>query len=201
MTVSQRAVIAVLAVASGGLAFGQFDVAPPVAPPTAAPAATQVAPTAAAPGGPASAPGQPTAQSVLENLLSTRPTAVAPAAVPPAGATAAVEARAGAVAPNPPGVNRIPEGGFVWNQVGRLTKDAKTGEWLFVFDADGKALRDPPMGVIPSRLLMAMQKASDNGTKATKFRVSGEVTEYEGRNYLYVKDQRVVQDLNQGLGG
>ena len=48
---------------------------------------------------------------------------------------------------------------------------------------------------------MAMQKASANGTQPTKFRVSGEVTEYEGKNYLYVKDQRIVQDLNQGIGG
>lgn len=203
MTVRHTAAFAALAVLSGSLAFGQFDVAPPAVPPGSA---TQAAPApvasgAAAPATAATAPGQPSAQSVLENLLNTRPTAIAPAPVPPAGATASAETRPGAIAPDQPAVNRIPEGGFVYNRVGRLTKDEKTSEWIFVFDADGKNLKDPPMGMVPSRMLMAMQKASDNGTKATKFRVSGEVTEYEGKNYLYVKDQRIVQDLNQGIGG
>jgi hypothetical protein len=189
--------------ATATLAFGQFDVAPPAAPATQPetarpPSATMPTTTG---GTAATAPGGASAQAVLENLLGNRQAPAAPAPVPPAGATSAAEVRGNAVAPNQPAVNRLPEGGFIWNRVGRLTKDEKSGEWLFVFDADGKNLKDPPMGMVPSRMLMAMQKASDNGTKATKFRVSGEVTEYEGKNYLYVKDQRIVQDLNQGIGG
>jgi hypothetical protein len=189
--------------ATASLAFAQLDIAPPPAPATQPetprpPSATMPSTSSSAATAPA---GAQSAQSVLENLLQSKPASVTPAPIPPAGTSVSAGTRPGAVAPNQPAVGRIPEGGFVWNRVGRLAKDDKSGEWLFVFDADGKNLKDPPMGLVPSRMLMAMQRASENGTKPTKFRVSGEVTEYEGKNYLYVKDQRIVQDLNQGIGG
>jgi hypothetical protein len=106
-----------------------------------------------------------------------------------------------AVAPNEPAALRLREGVSVYNRVGRLVKDEKNGGMLFVFDGDGKEMYDPPMGVIPSRNLAVMESASQGGTRAVKFRVSGEITQYRGKNYLYPKVVQVVRDLNQGIGG
>ncbi|HVS72395.1 MAG TPA: hypothetical protein VHQ47_14160 [Phycisphaerae bacterium] len=184
----------------------QIQPPPPEPNPAPSPDVTDETPRAAGATQPAAAASsssttQPSAQAVLENLLSTRPSTAEPAPVPAGGTTAAAGLQGNSAAPNEPVVKRKPEGDFVWNAVGRLTRDDQTGEWLFVFDSDGKRMQDPPMGLVPSRMLMAMQQASKDGTVPTKFRVSGEVTEYNGKNYLYVKDERVVQDLNQGIGG
>ncbi|HVX83921.1 MAG TPA: hypothetical protein VH253_03820 [Phycisphaerae bacterium] len=183
------------------------QIQPPPPTPSPSPAPTPAPETDATPRPssatpPAPSATEPSAQSVLENLLSTRPSAAAPPPqTPPAGATSGADIQGNAVAPDEPTVKRKAEGDFVWRAVGRLTRDDKSGQWLFVFDSDGKNMQDPPMGVIPSHMLMEMQQASKNGTLPTKFRVSGEVTEYNGKNYLYVKDEQVVQDLNQGVGG
>ena len=83
------------------------------------------------------------------------------------------------------------------SRVGRLVKDDKTGQWMFAFEADGKDMRDPPMGLVPCRYLEAMERLSDDGKKPVKFRVSGEVTEYHDKNFLYVQFMQVVRDLNQ----
>ena len=59
---------------------------------------------------------------------------------------------------------------------------------------------DPPMGVIPCQGLAVMEDQSDGASKPVKFKISAEITEYRGKNYLYPKFVQIVKDLNQGLG-
>ena len=163
---------------------------PTIQPPATAPAthpATQ----------PATA-SRPSADAALSNLLKT-PTAapvVPPATLP--SAPEVVPAATGA-APTQPAVNRLREGQPIWNRVGRLVKDDAGHGYMFAFDADGKAMQDPPMALLPCRMLEQMEAASDLGTKPVKFRVSGQVTEYHSKNYLLVNFQQTVKELGRGL--
>ncbi len=174
-----------------------------IEPPPAQPETTQPAPTTK-PVDPAATQPERTppasAEKVLEGLLGQRP--AANPVIPPSETKDTVAAPVtDAVAPNQPQVQRVREGQFIYNRTGRLVKDDKSGTFLFTFDGDGKDMRDPPMAVLPSRLLMAMEEASDKGNKPTKFKISGEVTEYRGKNFLLIRYMQTVKDLNQGLGG
>jgi hypothetical protein len=93
------------------------------------------------------------------------------------------------------------EGQMIWSRTGHLVKDDKTGQFLFAFDSDGKKMADPPMTLLPSHLLMSMEDASEKGTRPVKFKVSGMVTEYRGKNFLLIQSMQAVRDFNSGIGG
>lgn len=171
--------------------LGQLSIEPPPPAP-----ATSTAPAAA----PATAPAAtlPTAENVLEGLLHSRPT-VAPVTVKPSTAPALPGIEA--VAPGESKTKLMRERDTIERRVGHLVKDEKTGNWVFSFDGDGPDMNDPPLAIIPSLMLEAMEKLSENGTKPVKFRISGEVTQYKGHNYLIVRYAQVIKDLNTGIGG
>jgi hypothetical protein len=102
-----------------------------------------------------------------------------------------------AVAPGAPQLNVLREGTYVVDRTGRLTRgsDGQTAE--FTFDADGKALKDPPMVILPNRTLMQMENAIQSTSKDLKFRVTGMVTEYKGRNYVLLEKVVVVPEVIQ----
>jgi hypothetical protein len=185
------------------IALAQVSISPPAPGPAttqAAPAAPHVAPTTRAA---ASAPADtlPSAQSVLQGLIN-NPEAIAPPPPPPSPAATnpALTPTMEAVAPNTPSTNRLHEGQIIQDRVGRLVPDEKTGTYIIEFDADGKGMADPPMGLLPSRMLASMEDASAKGTKPVKFKVTGEVTEYRGKNYLLVMSMQAIADYNQGIG-
>lgn len=188
--------IGLLAVVSPGL-LGQADegeiigptLLPPPPPPATAPAVQPPAPATAPT---AAATTQPSPETVLQNLLHAAPAAVA---VPAKSGSVIVAPPEGA-APHPK-VALLREGDNIAGRIGRLIKDEKTGQWMFAFEADGKEMRDPPMGVVPSRYLEVMEKLSEDGKQSIKFKVSGEVTEYRGKNYLYVHFVQVERELNK----
>ncbi len=143
-----------------------------------------------------------------KNYLYIKPSAIPvpappPAALPGAAAPATVPAAAplvNAAAPNVPAGSPLIEGSVISNRVGRLVRDPKTGVELIAFDADGRRMADPPMGVVPCKYLAVLEDAAQGGNKPVKFHLSGEVTTYRGKNYLYLKYVGVVLDLNQGIG-
>jgi hypothetical protein len=90
----------------------------------------------------------------------------------------------------------VREGTPIVNRVGRITLGADGGQSEFVFESDGQALRDPPLIVLPNLNLMLMEDAARNNTREPRFRVSGVVTEYRGRNYLLLEK---VSVLNQAM--
>ena len=104
-----------------------------------------------------------------------------------------------ATKPHAPVVTVMREGTPLVNRVGRLTlvSGPEGNRAEFTFDADGQALRDPPLIILPNLRLMAMEDAVRAATRDLRFRVSGVVTEYRGRNYLLLEKVTVVQDITQ----
>jgi hypothetical protein len=104
-----------------------------------------------------------------------------------------------ATKPHAPVVTVMREGTPLVNRTGRLTQvsgpDGNHAE--FNFEADGSALRDPPLIILPNLRLMAMEDAVRAASRDLRFRVSGVVTEYRGRNYLLLEKVTVVQDITQ----
>ncbi len=86
-----------------------------------------------------------------------------------------------------------PDGSVIADRIGRLIRRPKG--WYFVFESEGKVLREPPMQILPNRDLEIMEIQSANGTRPVKFRVSGEVTVYRGANYLLLRKVLTVHDL------
>ena len=172
------------------IALGQITILPPAT--TSAPATRRAPATATAPA------TLPTAENVLEELLHSKPT-VAPVAAHPS--TEPALPALDSPAPGEPKAKLMRERDTFERRIGRLNKDEKSGNWVFSFDADGQDMKDPPLIIVPSLMLEAMEKLSEGGNKPVKFRISGEVTQYKSRNYLIIRYAQVVKDLNQGLGG
>ena len=106
-----------------------------------------------------------------------------------------VKSGKGAVAPSAPSQNLLREGTYLFDRVGRMVKTGD-GRQQFVFDSDGKAMKDPPMLLLPNLKLMQMEDAVNSVNADRKFRISGTVTEYRGRNYILV-DKLLVEDDKQ----
>ena len=158
--------------------------------------AQQAPPAAAAPETQSTAPS---ADEVLGKMLKPRPQGQEQDLrynKPPAADKTSGDA---AVKPHAPVVTVMREGTPLVNRLGRLTltsgPDGSHAE--FTFDADGQALRDPPMILLPSLKLMAMEDQVRAVGRDLRFRVSGMVTEYRGRNYLLLEKVTVVQDITQ----
>jgi len=98
-----------------------------------------------------------------------------------------------AVAPKVDSQNLVREGSYIVDRTGRLTRNPD-GQFEFTFEADGVALKDPPMIILPNLKLMIMESTVKNSSKDLKFHVSGMVTEYNGRNYILLEQVVVKQD-------
>lgn len=100
----------------------------------------------------------------------------------------------GAIVPGAPTLNVLREGSFIVDRVGRLTRASDGQGWEFTFEADGQALRDPPVLVLPNLKLMLMEDQLKETRRDLKFRVTGMVTEYRGRNYILLEKVVVLSD-------
>jgi hypothetical protein len=166
----------------------------PPPPPATAPATAPSLPTAPATLPPVTPPTAPaSAENVLQQLLHDAPLPAGSAAAASGPASPSTAPADGAATQSA----RLREGDDLSGRVGRLVKDEKSGQWMFVFEADGKELQEPPIGLIPCRYLEVLEKLSANGTNSSKFKVSGKVTEYHGKYFLYLSYVQVVRDLNQ----
>jgi hypothetical protein len=102
------------------------------------------------------------------------------------------------VAPGPPTPTLIREGDYIQNRVGRLNKTGD-GQFEFIFDSDGAALKDPPLIILPNLKLMQMESAVTAGNRDLKFRITGQVTEYKGKNYILIEKAVVPPDSTQSF--
>src|ERR1700722_10951462 len=64
-----------------------------------------------------------------------------------------------AVAPGAPTMNVMREGTFIVKRVGRLTRSSDGQQMEFTFDSDRKAMKDPPVVILPNLKLMQMENA------------------------------------------
>ena len=106
---------------------------------------------------------------------------------------------AAAVAPGAMQMNVIREGSFLVDRTGRLTKSPDGQQYEFVFDADGKNMKDPPVIILPNLKLMAMENAVNSSSRDLQFRITGMVTEYRGRNYVLLEKVVVVPDTTRNF--
>ncbi|MFN4242486.1 MAG: hypothetical protein ACK4PI_04530 [Tepidisphaerales bacterium] len=103
----------------------------------------------------------------------------------------------GAAAPNAPSLPLLREGTFVVDRTGRLLRSGEGFGFEFVFESDGRTLRDPPMIILPNSRLQMMEEAVRSANRNLRFRVTGMVTEYRGRNGLLIEKAVVIPDVVQ----
>jgi hypothetical protein len=100
----------------------------------------------------------------------------------------------GAVVPAAPAVTLLREGSIIADRTGRLTRTADGSQWEFTFETDGRALRDPPMIILPNAKLQVMENTIQGPNHDPRFRVTGVVTEYKSRNYLLLEKVIAIPD-------
>jgi hypothetical protein len=144
------------------------------------------------------ATSQPSADQQMENLLGPPTNSSKPMGTP-AGQMTDKTGGVGAVAPGAPVTPLVREGTHLVTRTGRLNHSADGTQAFFTFDSDGKAMKDPPMIVLPNLKLMSMEGAVASASKDVRFRISGTVTEYKQRNYILIDKAVVTADVDNGL--
>jgi hypothetical protein len=102
----------------------------------------------------------------------------------------------GALPPNAPVLTVLPERSQIVDRVARMTPSADGQQEELSLEADGSSLRDPPLIVLPNLKLVDLENASGDHHD-TRFRVTGEVTEYRGRNYILLQKVVVMADSDR----
>ncbi|MCC7351154.1 MAG: hypothetical protein IT446_11345 [Phycisphaerales bacterium] len=149
---------------------------------------------------PSTQPGETGSQRAdreMDRLL--RPGNSAPKPLQPAPDAPTTDKTSGpaAVAPGAPSVNVLREGTLVVDRVGHLTRSADGQQMEFTFDSDGKAMKDPPLILLPNLKLMAIENELTRTSRDLKFKISGVVTEYRGRNYILLDKVVIVPESSQ----
>jgi hypothetical protein len=139
------------------------------------------------------------ASDVLEQML--KPPADAPTRpIRPQGTGAAPNdstSGAAAVGPGAPQLTVMREGSFLVDRTGRLTRSADGQNWEFTFESDGRTMKDPPVVILPNLKLMTMEQAVKSANRDLRFRITGMVTEYNGRNYVLLEKVVVPPETTQ----
>lgn len=113
----------------------------------------------------------PTAEDVLRALQRRRPMNEV---IPPVGVTSSQLKK---------NIRKLlPEGWTIIDRTGRLEKQKNW--WVFVYEP---ARGDQPMKVIPNAKLEQMVRTATHSDQIEIFTISGEVTVYQGKNYLLVR--------------
>ncbi len=76
----------------------------------------------------------------------------------------------------------IPDGSPLLNRPGRLIRDGPW--WTFALESDQPQHPEPPLKLLPNKSVELMLRASERGNHGVVFLVSGEVTVFEGDNFL-----------------
>jgi hypothetical protein len=103
---------------------------------------------------------------------------------------------AAAVAPNAPTMPLLREGTFLVDRTGRLGRSVD-GLPEYRFDSDGRALRDPPVLILANTKLMQMEEENKRSNRDLRFRITGVLTEYRGRNGVLIEKVVVIPDIVQ----
>jgi hypothetical protein len=141
---------------------------------------------------------QPSAVEILQELMKKHKSQppVIPPSTPgnPPDQVIPPTSRPAPIGPGPRSIQRPlrADGTMLVDRIGRLVH--RPEGWFFTFESEGKVLTEPPMEILPNRDLETMEVQSVNATRPVKFRISAEVTEYRGANYLLVRKVLVVHD-------
>jgi len=146
---------------------------------------------------PASRPAAQPADQLLNQMLKPSERAARPLQPAPDADVRDVTSGRNATSPNAPVVPLLREGTFIVDRTGRLTRSKEGINFEFAFDSDGRTLRDPPMIILPNSKLQVMEDAVRNASRDLRFRVTGVVTEYRGRNAILMEKVIVIPDVVQ----
>lgn len=137
-----------------------------------------------------------TAEQMLDQML--KPSAGASRSLPAVPDAPVVDTGSkSAVSGTGSTMSLLREGTFVVDRTGRLTRSPDGQQMEFAFDSDGKNLKDPPVVILPNLKLMQMETATAGNSRDLRFRITGMVTEYRGRNYVLLEKVVVVPDSAQ----
>jgi hypothetical protein len=135
------------------------------------------------------------AKDVLDSMLKPDGNNAARPLQPITGAPVIDSSTGGtAVAPGAPQIAVLREGSYVVDRVGRLSKAADGASWEFTFESDGRAMKDPPLKVLPNLKLQMMEDQLRDFRRDLKFRVTGLITEFRGRNHVLFEKVVVLSD-------
>ena len=120
------------------------------------------------------APRDGSAETILRDLDRS----VGPIVRSPRKSTAAATSR-----PHTASDRLVAPGSLVLWRHGWMVREPD-GAWSYVFGADATGLSDPPMVLLPCRMLEDLQRHARRSGPRTPLLVSGRVYRYHGRNYL-----------------
>jgi len=134
-----------------------------------------------------------TAEDILKEFQKERPVAEPLLPRPQAGETdisspltTELQSKSGA---------RLPDGYMLVDRTGRLSRE---GEWWvisFLSDNHPQTAPEPPMKLLPNRMLERMVRESESSNTTVEFIVSGETTDFLGENYLLLRKLMRKRDL------
>jgi hypothetical protein len=96
-------------------------------------------------------------------------------------------------APEIPPLSGIAEDTFFPERIGRLRRSKDGRQIQFVFEQDGKQIEVP---ILQNLQLMRLESAVDESGWDQRFRLSGWVTEYQGKNYVLLDKASRVEERN-----
>jgi hypothetical protein len=142
----------------------------------------------------ASQQGPVSADQMLNDMLSA---SNRPAGVPLLLAEPSADRASGpgALPPKAPLVNVLRERSQVFDRVARLSHSPDGIQEQITLESDGTALQDPPLILLPNLKLVALEAAAAD--RDARFRVTGMVTEYRGRNYILLQKVVVMSDSDR----
>ena len=86
---------------------------------------------------------------------------------------------------NASGTSRtMAEGDRIQNRRCSILRDQRSGTWRILFASEGVDRRDPTMEILPCLLLEKLQRRAAQSDLPESILLSGEITRYQGRNYL-----------------
>ena len=78
----------------------------------------------------------------------------------------------------------VADGTRIQNRPGTIVRDQNSGTWRFIFGAQGAGSRDPSLELLPCLQLQAIENLAMRSELSPRIHASGEVTTFNGRNYL-----------------
>lgn len=78
----------------------------------------------------------------------------------------------------------VREGAFIVSRLGRISRSDTGGEWMITFDSDKNGQTDPPMVLMPCRLLERLVRVAQSEGDAARVIISGQVYAFHEVNYL-----------------
>lgn len=180
-----RTVIGAVGLVAAGLGFAAVAQTSPSARSQDQPATTtQPAPPTEPPVAGEPSPGQPavpSAEEIQEAFEKARPRNVP---IPPTPLPSTEETKPTDRTELPTGA-RFPDGYLLVDRAGRMVREGEW--WTFAFESDSPGYEEPPMKLLPNRMLERMIYETQGASGNVVFVVSGEVTDFQNENFLLLR--------------